>query len=283
MQSYFKTHLKHGGSHMVRFETAFVLFLIFGLLLPVFSFGQTINPIQTQILTADPRLDYVRNQLSASGFKKISIDNLLSDNRIQQLTIKTVAYKAPNWKLVEQKLYSKTSIQTGVNYIKTNQSIFDAMEKYYGIKSGVIAGIIAIETDFGKNTGNYSVFNVIYSRMELWPALNWKGQAEQLIAIAKYCLNSKLDCMQLKGSYAGAMGLVQFMPNSLLAYGVDGNKDGFIDLFNPDDAIPSAANFLHKHGWDVNQLKSLTSYYGSSVGYPKIVLNYSALVSNSLK
>jgi membrane-bound lytic murein transglycosylase B len=231
----------------------------------------------------DVRLDYVRNQLLAVGFDQTQVENLLTDNRIQLLPKISIAYKPANWGLVRQKLYSKAMVQAGVNYIKSNQAIFDDTQKYYGVPSGVIAGIMAIETNFGSNVGNYSVFNALYSRMEHWPANTWQGQAGELVAFSKYCLNANFDCLQLKGSYAGAIGLVQFMPDSILAYGVDGDKDGVVDLFKPADAIPSAANFLFHHGWTTSKLKALGSYYGSPVGYPSIVLNYSALVTKGLK
>jgi membrane-bound lytic murein transglycosylase B len=116
--------------------------------------------------------------------------------------------------------------------------------------------------------------------MKQWPATQWISQANELIALSKYCLNSHIDCFGIKGSYAGAFGIVQFMPSSLLAYGVDGNHDGVVDLSTPADAIPSAANFIKSHGWQQDQLLALTHYYGSSIGYPSIVLAYASLLGN---
>jgi len=238
---------------------------------------------QTASSASDVRLDYVRNQLLAGGFNQAQVGNLLTDSRIQLLPKISVAYKPANWTAVAKRMYSKTSVQAGVNYIKSNQAIFDDTQKYYGVPSGVIAGIMAIETNFGSNVGSYPVFNALYSRMEHWPASSWQYQAGELVAFSKYCLNANFDCLQLKGSYAGAIGLVQFMPDSILAYGVDGDKDGVVDLLNAADAVPSAANFLIRHGWFVNKLKALGSYYGSPVGYPSIVLTYSTLVAKGLK
>jgi len=228
---------------------------------------------------SDTRLDYVKNQLISSGLNKTSVNKVLADKRIRLYQLKVVAYKAPNWQIIESKLLSQSLVQTGAAYIKNNQAVFDKAEQDFGVKKEVLAGIIAIETDFGKNLGGYPIFNVIYSRLERWPQTQWKGQAGELVALIKYCLKSKIDCFGIKGSYAGAFGLVQFMPSSLLAYGIDGNKNGIIELSKPADAIPSAANFLKAHGWQTNQLKALTSYYGSPVGYPNIVLSYASLLS----
>jgi len=225
------------------------------------------------------RLDFIRTALVNSGIDGKTFDNLLADGRLVIYPMKVVAYKPPNWKLIEKKLYTKLSVQKGKDYIKANQAAFDKAQKDFGVKKEVLAGIVAIETDFGKNTGGYPIFNVIYSRMINWPESSWKGQVNELIAFMKYCLASKLDCLGIKGSYAGAFGLVQFMPSSVLNYGVDANGDGTIDLTKPIDALSSAAKFLKGHGWTQNQLKALAGYYGSSVGYPKIVLTYASLLA----
>lgn len=227
----------------------------------------------------DARLEYVRKQLVSSGIDKAEIDKLLADKRLKLYPLKVVAYKPPNWKVIEKKLYSGNSVQEGKDYIKENQAAFDKAEQDFGVNKEVLAGVIAIETDFGKNLGSYPIFNIIYSRLERWSVAQWRGQANELIALSKFCLKSQLDCFSIKGSYAGAFGLVQFMPSSVLTYGVDGNGDGVIDLSKPIDAVSSAANFLKGHGWGENQLKALARYYGSSIGYPKIVLTFASLLA----
>lgn len=239
----------------------------------------TIFVIPVALAAADVRLNYVKQTLVSAGISQAQINKLLADKRIKLYTLKTVAYKTPDWKIIENKLYAAASVQKGKNYIKNNQAAFDKAEKGWGVPKEVLAGIMAIETDFGNNTGGYSVFNMLYTRMERWPVSSWRGQAGELVALSKFCLKSKIDCFAVKGSYAGAFGLVQFMPSSVLAYGVDGDGDGVIDLFNPMDAASSAAKFLIGHGWNNNQLKALTGYYGSPVGYPKIVLMYASLLA----
>ncbi len=174
--------------------------------------------VTTSVSSAkDARLEYVKKQLVSSGIDKTEIDKLLADKRLKLYPLKVVAYKQPNWKIIERKLYSKISVQRGKSYIKNNQAAFDKAEQDFGVKKEVLAGIIAIETDFGKNSGNYPIFNVIYSRLERWPAAKWRGQANELIALSKFCLSSQLDCFKIRGSYAGAFGLVQFMPSSVLS------------------------------------------------------------------
>jgi membrane-bound lytic murein transglycosylase B len=243
---------------------------------PTPSVSATPKPKVSPIVNA--RVSYVQEQLVAAGFTKTEAVKFFADPRLKLYTIKTVAYKEPDWQIIEDKLTSETYLQEGRDYLALHRSTFEKMESTYGVSREVLAGLIAIETEFGKNPGGTITFNALYSRMRQWPEATWKAQAAQLVALSTYCLRSNTDCYTIKGSYAGAIGLVQFMPNSLLAYGVDGNADGKVDLMNPVDAIPSAANFLVGHGYKEDQFRSLARYYGSSVGYPDIVLKYANLV-----
>ncbi len=260
--------IKNGNDKLsVKFLVLIALFIVLGALTePSIS------------LAADVRISYVKQQLLSSGLDTKLINTLFADKRLRSYSLKSVSYKQPNWAVIKQKLFSQNSIQAGLSYIASNKNIFEKTEQDFGINKEVLAGILAIETDFGKNSGDYSTFNVIYSRLKQWPLTKWKGQANELIALSKYCLNSHIDCFGIKGSYAGAFGLVQFMPSSLLTYGVDGDNDGVIDLSKPADAIPSAANFLKNHGWQKDELGALTHYYGSSVGYSQIVITYASLL-----
>lgn len=234
----------------------------------------------TPVATSVTRLGYVRQQLVADGFSATQVASILADARLKMYPITQVAYKAPDWNVIKLKLYDPAFVQRGKDYIVAHQAVFDSAEKDYGVPKEVLAGIIAIETEFGVSSGTTLTFNALYSRMEQWPTTTWKAQADQLIALSTYCLNSKIDCFGIKGSYAGALGIVQFMPDSLLTYGVDGNGDGVVDLYNPADAIPSAANFLIRHNWSADNIKALAGYYGSAIGYPEIVLHYASLLRN---
>lgn len=239
----------------------------------------TVSPSEVKP-TPLTRLGYVQQQLIVAGFDSVQVRSILTDPRLKLYPITQVAYKEPDWNAIKLKLYDPAFVQKGKDYIIANQAVFDGAEKDFGVPKEVLAGIIAIETEFGASSGTTVTFNALYSRMTQWPATTWKAQADQLIALSTYCIKSQIDCFAIKGSYAGALGIVQFMPDSLLNYGIDGNKDGLVDLYNPADAIPSAANFLARHNWAADHVKALAGYYGSSVGYPEIVLNYASLLEN---
>lgn len=238
----------------------------------------TLLPTSSPTPTPITRLGYVQQQLIGAGFDSVQVEKVLTDARLKLYPIKQVAYKEPDWNAIKLKLYAPIFVQKGKDYIIANQAVFNNTEAEFGVPKEVIAGVIAIETEFGVNSGTTVTFNALYSRMTQWPATTWKAQADQLVALSTYCLKSQIDCFGIKGSYAGALGIVQFMPDSLLTYGIDGNKDGLVDLYNPADAIPSAGNFLARHDWLADHIKALAGYYGSSVGYPEIVLMYASLL-----
>lgn len=232
------------------------------LLLPSFAYAKS------------PRLDYVKTQLVKAGFKKTKVEAFFTRKEFRLLPNKKVSYKKPNWPAVERQLLSQASMKICRDFFDANREIFTRSEKDFGVPKEDLLGLIATETMCGQNVGSYLTVNSLYSRMIYWPADKWLSQATELIALSSFCLENSIDCFKIKSSYAGAFGLVQFMPTALKGYGIDGDGNGRIDLFNPADAIPSAANFLAKHGWGQNKVKSLTRYYGSPAGYPAIVLKY---------
>jgi len=250
--------------------------------LPEASIPSTISVptiLPTPSATPITRIGYVRQQLIGAGFDSVQVEKILTDARLKLYPIKQVAYKEPDWNAIKLKLYDPAFVQKGKDYIIANQDVFNSAEAEFGVPKEVLAGVIAIESEFGVNFGTTVTFNALYSRMTQWSATTWKAQADQLVAFSTYCLRSQIDCFGIKGSYAGALGIVQFMPDSLLNYGIDGNGDGIVDLYNPVDAIPSAGNFLARHNWSADHIKALAGYYGSSVGYPEIVLMYASLLT----
>jgi len=247
----------------------------------VLSPTPTPEPTPTPIIAPiqDERLGYVQTKLIESGLPEERVNQILTDSRRTLLPQRSVAYRAPNWTPIKRKIYAASFVQRGKSFIATHQAAFDAAERDFGVPKEIVAGIIGIETEFGKNTGSTPTFNAIYSRLNYKkPNENWRLEAERLIALSTYCMQSNLDCYNVQGSYAGAMGIVQFMPDSLMRYGIDGDNSGLIDLQNPADAVPSAANFLKQHGWAEDHHRALTRYYGNPVGYPEIVLHYATLL-----
>jgi len=167
------------------------------------------------------------------------------------------------------------AIQKAKKYIQEHLSELNAAEKSCGVNKEVITAIMLVETRLGTYLGNSSILNTLSSlaamkdsglREVVWNSMQADRRPErtafeekanvksawayqELKAFLKYTNREKLDPTVIHGSYAGAMGISQFMPSNILAYGRDGNQDGKIDLFNSSDAIMSIANYLKNFGW----------------------------------
>ena len=135
-------------------------------LIPSATPVSTFSPVPSSPTKPVTRLDYVREQLITDGFNLAQVETILTDSRLKLYTIKQVAYKEPDWAVIKQKLYDPAFVQKGKDYIIANQSVFDQAEKGFGVPKEVLAGVIAIETEFGVSTGTTLTFNALYSRME---------------------------------------------------------------------------------------------------------------------
>ncbi|RLA65966.1 MAG: lytic murein transglycosylase B [Epsilonproteobacteria bacterium] len=139
-------------------------------------------------------------------------------------------------------------INQGVHFIKKHQKTFSAVEHQFKIPQEYIAAIIGIETVYGKNVGKYPVFDTLTTLAFEKNRRNkfFRKQLEKFIHLSQ---TQKFNPKNVYGSYAGAIGLGQFMPSNYEAYGVDFNGDGRITLQRAEDAIASIANYLKKNGW----------------------------------
>ena len=139
----------------------------------------------------------------------------------------------------------------------------------------IIVAIIGVETVYGRNTGNYRVIDALSTLAFDYPprAEFFRGELENYLLYAR---DAGIDTLALKGSYAGAIGIPQFMPGSYRRYAVDLDGDGRQDLSGSfADAIGSVANFLKAHGWQT----------GEPVAYPAQVQgeNFRSLVDAGIK
>ena len=158
-----------------------------------------------------------------------------------------------NWDNYRSRFVEPYRIRKGVEFWNANLDVLKEAESKYNIPQEVIVAIIGVETIYGQHIGNYRVLDSLATLAFAYP----EGQRDrsgfflsELEAFIALCNRTHLDALEVKGSYAGAIGLGQFMPSSWTAYAVDGDADGVIDLFHSKkDAIFSVANFLKVHGW----------------------------------
>jgi len=148
-----------------------------------------------------------------------------------------------------QTVIPESRIEKAKKEIKENQEILDKISKKYNVQPRFIISLWAIESDFGRNMGGFSIVNSLAT-------LAYEGRRaeffkKELLNALKIIDDGHIDFDHMKGSWAGAMGQTQFMPSSFLELAVDENNDGKRDIWGTrEDAFASIANYLSKRGWD---------------------------------
>ena len=161
-----------------------------------------------------------------------------------------------NWRVYRSRFIDPVRIQAGVSFWQANRATLARAEIDYGVPAEIIVGIIGVETIYGRDTGSFRVIDSLATLAFDFPASHpraqersdyFKGELEQFLTMAS---RRSADPFEPRGSYAGAMGMPQFMPSSQAKYAVDFDGDGKIDLWNsPADVIGSVASYFKAYGW----------------------------------
>ena len=178
-----------------------------------------------------------------------------------------------NWLVYRKRFIEPVRLKAGKAFWDENQAFLSQVEQESGVPAQIIVAIIGIETIYGRQTGSFRVKDVLSTLAFSYPDTPnkaareqlFKDQLQELILMCWTDAGGKLPaknateglnsarfnaCLNQNSSYAGAIGLPQFMPSSIRSFAVDGDGDGRIDLKqSPKDAIASVANFMKKHGW----------------------------------
>ena len=163
------------------------------------------------------------------------------------------AFSAPAthkpWLEYRDSFVNDKRISAGMQFWKSNAESLQRAENQYGVPREIIVALIGVETLYGSHTGKYSTLDVLTTLAFDFPrrADFFRGELEQFLLLTR---EQGVDLTQVRGSYAGALGIPQFMPSSYRKYAVDFDGDGKIDLrHNPVDAIGSVANYFSQFGW----------------------------------
>lgn len=163
---------------------------------------------------------------------------------------------AKNWAAYRARFIEPTRIEAGRRFWLEQRAALERAEASYGVPAWLVVGIIGVETYYGRHAGSYRVLDALATLSLDFPATHpraaerqayFRGELETLLQLSR---EQGVAPDSWRGSYAGAMGLPQFMPGSWLQYAVDFDGDGRIDLRgSAADAIGSVANYLRQHGW----------------------------------
>jgi membrane-bound lytic murein transglycosylase B len=152
------------------------------------------------------------------------------------------------WRAYRPIFLTEDRIRGGVNFWNRHRAALAAATKKYGVPAEYIVAIIGVETAYGRNVGKYNVLQSLTTLAFDFPKRSdfYRRELEQYLLLTR---SEKIRPHSLTGSYAGAMGMSQFISSSYRSYAVDFDRDGKKDLWRPGDAIGSVANYFSKHGW----------------------------------
>ena len=188
---------------------------------------------------------------SETGIKKKELVVIMKDATFKPEIIKRMntQWEAQPYAKYRPLFIKDSMHDKGKTFIDDHRATFSAAEQKYQVDSAIIAGILGIETRFGESHGKRPILDSLYTLSTGFPR-RAKFFRQQLGAIIQISLQDKLNLKELKGSYAGAFGSIQFIPTSFRDYAVDEDGDGVRDVFNSKpDIIGSIANYFQKHGW----------------------------------
>ncbi len=187
------------------------------------------------------------------GFEAEVLDRLLakaqrSDAAIR-LSAPTPPGMTPSWNAYRSRFIEPIRLGHGLDFWRENATALTRAERQFGIPAEVIVAIIGVETIYGRNTGNFRIIDVLLT-LAFVDGRRPEMYRDELEAFLLWTRESGVDPIEPRGSYAGAIGLPQFMPSSIRRWAVDFDGSGRLDLrASTVDAIGSVANFLAGHGW----------------------------------
>ncbi len=195
--------------------------------------------------------DFINNMVVNHQFDKASLDKLFSQVEIKQSIIKTMQRPAESmpWYKYRKIFITDTRAQAGLKFWQKYEQVLTEVEAKYGVPADIIVAIIGVETLYGKRTGNHRVIDGLATLAFDYPKRS-KFFLSELKHFLILCREEKMNPLEPTGSYAGAMGIPQFMPSSYRAYAADYENDGKRDIWNNyADAIASVANYFIIHRW----------------------------------
>lgn len=161
--------------------------------------------------------------------------------------------EARPWKDYRPIFVNDLRIERGREFQNEQAAWLDRAEEAFGVDQALIAAIIGVETNYGRNLGSFRVFDALVTLGFDYPPRQtfFRSELEHFLQLVQ---EEALDVRETRGSYAGAMGRGQFISSSYRAYAVDFNEDGRRDLINSwADAIGSVANYFRQHGWQTDE------------------------------
>ena len=194
---------------------------------------------------------FIDEMVSKHQFKHDELVQVFKRAEHRQAVIDAISKPATlkPWTEYRAAFVNDKRISAGLQFWQLYADVLQRAEKQYGVPQEIIVALIGVETGYGRNAGKHSALDALTTLAFDYPrrADFFRGELEQYLLLTR---EQGLDLFKVQGSYAGALGIPQFMPSSYRKHAVDFSGDSKIDLLNdPVDAIGSVANYLKQYGW----------------------------------
>jgi len=198
---------------------------------------------------------FISKMVTTHQFDESELNELFQAVEIKEDILKKISSPAESlpWYKYRKIFITEARINNGVKFWQENESALTVVEQLTGIPAEIIIAIIGVETSYGQKTGNYRVIDALSTLAFAYPPRS-KFFLSELENFLLLCREEHLNPLEPVGSYAGAMGMPQFMPSSFRAYAADFDNDNHRDIWhNKGDVIASVANYFVKHQWQAGQ------------------------------
>lgn len=194
---------------------------------------------------------FVDEMVEKHHFERAELVALFDRAEYQPAVIAAISRppKATPWVQYRAAFVNKKHIRQGLAFWGEYRAALGRAERTYGVPQEIIVALIGVETAYGRNIGRFRTLDALTTLAFDYPrrANFFRAELENYLLLAR---DRQFDLLEMRGSYAGAIGIPQFMPGSYRDYAVDFDGDGVIDLRRePVDAIGSVANYLKAYGW----------------------------------
>ena len=198
---------------------------------------------------------FVQDLVVHDHFQPKQLQNILAAAKFQPQIVASMdrPYEKKNWDVYRALFLTPERLNSGLVFWRNNQRVLQQVAHQYGVPPEMIVAILGVETLYGKRQGDYRVLDALTTLAFHYPARApyFKRELREFLLL---CREHRVSPTLYKGSYAGAMGMPQFMPSSYRSFAVDYQGRGRPNLMSKDqDVIISIANYFKKHGWQPQQ------------------------------
>ena len=198
---------------------------------------------------------FINEMVERHGFRQAELEDTFRMAQFQPAIIKAITRPATSkpWYEFRPLLVTQQRVTDGVAFWNNHAVTLERARREFGVPEEIVAAVIGVETNYGVQNGKHRILDALTTLAFNYPkrAGFFRAELEQYLLLSR---EQGIDALSIKGSYAGAIGIPQFMPSSYRRYAVDFDSDGKIDLSgSAADAIGSVANYLRSYGWEVGQ------------------------------